>query len=383
MMLIQKHEFLCRLLPLLCAGTLLLTIGCASKPKSSHWPQSGFTSAYVPPGADPGMPPGQFDFYGDDPRYDNAPFENRTTINVSRHSDTFSGLDFDPDLHPDATEIVFASTRHAPRPDIYIKSTGGAAFMQVTADPADDIQPRFSPDGEQIAFASNRAGSWDIWVVNRDGTQLRQLTDDPGDEIAPTWSPDSGQIAFTSWSPRARRWEIWTLPTMQPGVRRFLTYGMFPSWSPDGQRIAFQRARQRGSRWFSVWTVELVDDEARYPTEIAYRPGAACIAPRWSPDGSQIVYCVVNETPPPADAPEDTPSRLNADVWIASIVDETSYKLTDGAMPSFNPTWSRDGRVYFVAALDGRENIYSVAPPRDSAVALSARADDTNSDVQP
>jgi Tol biopolymer transport system component len=58
------------------------------------------------------------------------------------------------------------------------------------------MQPAWSPDGSQIAFSSNRAGSYDIWLMSSDGTNLRQLTDDFDWDRAPSWSPDGSRIAF-------------------------------------------------------------------------------------------------------------------------------------------------------------------------------------------
>jgi Tol biopolymer transport system component len=131
---------------------------------------------------------------------------------------------------------------------------------------------------------------------------------------------------------------------------------MFPDWSPDGQRIAFQRARQRGTRWFSVWAIDLVGDEARHPTELAYSDTSACIAPRWSPDGTTIVYCAVRQTAQPKDDTIDLP----ADVWLVDARAGTRLKLTDGAAGAFNPTWANSGRIYFVSARSGVENIWSL-----------------------
>jgi Tol biopolymer transport system component len=131
---------------------------------------------------------------------------------------------------------------------------------------------------------------------------------------------------------------------------------MFPDWSPDGKRIAFQRARQRGTRWFSVWTVELAGDEARHPTEIAYSDTSACIAPRWSPDSSTIAYCSVRQT---AVTRQDS-ATLPADIWLVDAGSGVRLKLTDGAAAAFNPTWSSTGRVYFVSARAGVENVWSL-----------------------
>jgi TolB protein len=293
---------------------------------------------------------------GDHPEAQGVPYENRLLTNMTRHTFSSVGRDFDPDLHPDGETLAFASTRNSERPDVFLKHVDGFAITQLTSDPADDIQPRFSPDGGKVVFCSNRTGNWDIWVINCDGTELTQLTHDQADEVAPCWSPDGTRVAFTVWGRRSRQWEIWVLAADRPGIRRFLCYGMFPDWSPNGQRIAFQRARQRGTRWFSVWTVDLVGDECRHPTELAWSDSAACIAPRWSPDGKSIVYCAVRQT-----AVTDGNSELMpADVWLVDTQTGTRLKLTDGAVSAFNPTWSVTDRIFFVSARSGVENIWSV-----------------------
>lgn len=296
--------------------------------------------------------------FGDEPEDERVPFENRLVTNLSRHTFTTEGLDFDPDVLDSEELLVFASTRHALCPDIYLKRIDGATITQLTSDPADDIQPRFKPDGKQVVFCSNRSGNWDIWLVDRGGTGLTQLTSDPADEMAPCWSADGTQIAYTIWGPQSHQWEIWTLSVDQPGVRRFLAYGMFPAWSPDGNRIAFQRARQRGSHLFSVWIIDLVDGEARHPTEVAYRESAACIAPRWAPAGNMLVYCIVNGDGVMSAGTGQAPS--SADLWVVELESGLRMKLTDGADPAFNPVWADGGRVFFVSPRSGTENVWSL-----------------------
>jgi TolB protein len=337
---------------------LMSLVGCATPPRPSPWPSDPI--AFQPTEfQERGTTPSAFGFHGDNPAYDHVPYENRMVGNFTRHTFTHDGLDFDPDLDAIGEEMVFASTRNSVHPDIYIKQVDSTAVMQLTSDPADDIQPRYSPNAEQVVFSSNRSGNWDLWLVNRDGTGLRQLTFTPNDEIAPSWSPDGQQIAFSQWSPRQRRWELWTLSVEQPGLRRFLTYGMFPAWSPSGEQIAFQRARERGTRWFSVWTIDLVDGEARRPTEIAHSARSACIAPRWSPDGEMIVYCEVRDIPQPAVDGKPTPPRTHAEIWVVGARDGQRFKITDSVSPSFNPAWSATNRIYFVSTRQGTENIWS------------------------
>lgn len=302
--------------------------------------------------------PGGLSLFGDYPDNEAVPIENRFVSNLKQHTFTTQGLDFDPDVYDADDLLVFASTRNSEHPDLFLKRIDGSALTQLTSDPADDIQPRFSPDGQRIVFCSNRGGNWDLWLVNRDGTGLVQLTHEPADEVAPCWSPDGAQLAYMSWGQRARQWEVWTLNVTLPGTRRFLAYGMFPAWSPDGQRLALQRARQRGSHLFSVWTVDLIDGEARQPTEVAHSDSAACIAPRWSPDGAMLVYCAVPEGPA-ADATASATPRA-ADLWVVELSSGLRVKLTDGSSPAFNPIWAADGRIFFVSPRAGTENVWSL-----------------------
>lgn len=352
-----------------CSLALMFSAGCESS-------QHSRTAVAAPPAIanpDPPVPalvqPEDVSLFGTHPGSERVPYENRTLTNMNRHTFSTIGRDFDPDMNSDGETMVFASTRNSEHPDIFMKGVEGYAITQLTADPADDIQPRWNPPGDKVVFASNRAGNWDIWLVNRDGTDLTQITQDRTDEVAPCFSPDGQKIAFTVWGQRSDQWEIWTCAIDRPGIRRFLCYGMFPDWSPDGKYIAFQRARQRGTRWFSVWTIELVGEEARHPTEVAYSDASACIAPRWSPDGQTLAYCAVSQTA----ASVDQFATLPADVWLVDARSGVRSKLTDGAVGSFNPAWSNTGRIYFVSARAGVENIWSLQGGQASYAAKPSR----------
>jgi serine/threonine protein kinase len=71
------------------------------------------------------------------------------------------GLELDPTFSPDGETIAYSSDRTG-NFEIFLKQVSGAADINLTNNPADDIQPSFSPDAEQIAFVSSRAGSPDI-----------------------------------------------------------------------------------------------------------------------------------------------------------------------------------------------------------------------------
>jgi TolB protein len=60
-----------------------------------------------------------------------------------------------------------------------------------------DVHPDWSPDGQWLAFASDRGGEFEIWVVRPDGSGLRQVTSGPGTKTWPAWSPDGRKILYT------------------------------------------------------------------------------------------------------------------------------------------------------------------------------------------
>lgn len=306
-----------------------------------------------------------------------SPFD--AAENVRRITDSDEGADFDPCVSPDGQWVFFASTRHRPTSDIYVKRTDGTAVTQLTTDPAQDVMPSVSPDGRRIAFASNRNGSFDIYVMNAPGApgspQPVQITSDPGQELRPTWAPDSRTIAFCRRSERSDRWEIWTTDTTRPGAAKFLTYGLFPAWQPGGEKIAFQRARERGSRCFSIWTIDYTNGEATNPTEVISSPIAAAINPTWSPDGEYIAFSTLlrpDQSAAPRTGTASPGAPAQADLWIVKADGTARANLTSGWFSNLSPAWGADGRIYFVSTRSGSDNLWSISTAPAILAATSA-----------
>lgn len=288
--------------------------------------------------------------------------------NIAQVSFAVEGACFDPSVNRAGTHIAFASTMHRTSSDIYIKSISGTSVTQITADPGDDVMPTFHPDGERIAFASNRNGKWDIYMTSTTGGAPVQLTNDPDPEIHPTFSPDGRMLAYCKYSSQSGRWEIWAVEIENPGVRKFLEYGMFPKWSPDvaSNKILFQRPRQRGSRLHGIWTIDYKGGEAINPTEVVSAANAAVINPSWSPDGRRIVFVSVLD---PDKAPSDRPEQ--SDVWVINLDGSGRTMLTDNQFANFQPIWATDGRVYFVSDRSGVDNIWAISTDRATRILRS------------
>jgi Tol biopolymer transport system component len=125
--------------------------------------------------------------------------------------------------------------------DVSSKNGRPVAFVTSTSP---DTNPRYSPDGERIAFTTMRGGGLQIWVCNSDGSNPVQLTHFRVDTGSPRWSLDGRYIAFDS--DEAGQADIYIIPSEGGPARRFMTddsHGMVPSWSRDGRWIYFTSDR--------------------------------------------------------------------------------------------------------------------------------------------
>jgi Tol biopolymer transport system component/DNA-binding winged helix-turn-helix (wHTH) protein len=144
-----------------------------------------------------------------------------------------------------------------------------------------DGAPQFSPDGNRIAFVSERSGHNEIWVCNSDGSSPVQLTSLQG-VTTPRWSPDGRRIAFDSDA--AGEFDIWVIGADGGKPVRMTTHPANdgdPSWSHDGRWIYFDSARTGGQQ---VWKLPADGGEA---IQLTWDGGSA---PLESPDGKFLYY---------------------------------------------------------------------------------------------
>lgn len=95
----------------------------------------------------------------------------------------------------------------------------------------------WSPDGKRLAFTIRIPGVLnDIYVIDITGEDLRRLTDHPAQDLYPAWSPDGQWIAF--WSNRDGGNAVYLMEADGANPKR-LANGRSPEWSPDGQHIVF------------------------------------------------------------------------------------------------------------------------------------------------
>jgi len=295
-----------------------------------------------------------------------VPFSPKPQASLMQHSFAEEGGDSDPIVSPDGKWLFFSSLRHAPNPDLYIKPMYGSVVTRLTSDPASEMQPSVSPTGDTVAYASNRSGSWDIWMVGIDATNPVRLTSSGSNDIHPSWSPDGKEIVYCSLGSRSGQWELWVVDATTPSIKKMIGYGLNPVWSPNPQqpKIAYQLSRYRGSNWFSIWTLDFVDGDAKFPTEIVSSVEHACICPAWSEDGSKLAYSTVSRKHYEAGGEADLLNSSGEAIYIIDIDGRNNLRLTNEDATSFAPTWSPEGRIFYCSDRTGIDNIWSIKPHR-------------------
>ena len=321
----------------------------------------------------------------------------------------------DPQVSPDGRWIAYVQgavdfeankvVKH-----IWLVRAEGGEPKQLTTGTGSDSRPRWSPDGESIAFISARGGKAQVWIIPVHGGEASQLTSISTEADGVTWARKGDAVLFTSQvypdctddacnkkrleeaeksKMKARiidellfrHWDAWRegkyahlfVVSAQGGTPRDLTPGAVdsPTWflgapdgydiSPDGTEVCFTSNRSGGSRiaWTTnndLFLVSAQGGEARNITKD--NPGSDA-SPQYSPDGRYIAY-----TSQARDGYESDLLRLRVfDRQTGSIKDLTTG--FDQWVSSF--AWAPDSdTIYFTAPERSQQPVFktSVSKPK-------------------
>jgi Tol biopolymer transport system component len=203
---------------------------------------------------------------------------------VARALTTDPAADRHPAISPDGNWIAFNSNRDG-EGEIYVMDVAGTSVQQLTFNDHFDHHPDWSPDGTKIVYASAPNGNWDVWVMNADGSGQTPLTVDPADDYAPDWSPNGDRIAFNS--DRDGDHEIFIMDATNGAIISKFTNNDYddkrPDWSPDGRYLAW------ASPAYGHWDIYSSHVLSLRPYRLTHAAGADDF-PQWSPNGEHILF---------------------------------------------------------------------------------------------
>jgi dipeptidyl aminopeptidase/acylaminoacyl peptidase len=245
-----------------------------------------------------------------------------------------------PQISPDGRHVIYEQTRtnweaNAWETDLWIADTATGTRHLLTLAAKSSTDAAWSPDGNWIAFLSDRvapmdkspAGKKQLYVMPADGGEAQQMTKLEAGVNGFQWAPDSQRIALAAEAPKPKAMKdredtfgdyhvihadyamvhLWLLDlpktdaagrTAAPTEPKLLTPGEAFSvnsfdWAPDGMRIAFAATRDPdliSNFSEEIYTVSVADQAVK---KIVGQPGPVS-NPKWSPDGSQIAYVTSN-----------------------------------------------------------------------------------------
>jgi dipeptidyl aminopeptidase/acylaminoacyl peptidase len=340
----------------------------------------------------------------------------------------------DPQVSPDGKSVVYVVTEldratDKSNSDLWLVPTVGGEPRRLTTAPGTDSHPRWSPDGTQIAFASDRGGSPQVWLLPVAGGEARALTSLPVGISGPIWSPRGDTIAFAAdvypgKTPEEtaaqdkekaqsksgartfdrlliRHWSGWDegkrshlfVVDAETGAVKDLTptlevntppapFGDSSDYafSPDGAELAFtaepkeDRARSTNT---DIWTVPVEGGE---PENLTVDNTGADAQPAYSPDGGALAWV------------SQARAGFESDLWVLKVLDRKTGKVVDVSSHLDRPVqsfvWADHVGTYIDAVLDdaGGQSIAEIfvpdAPHRAGVPIKRLISGGTNSAIQ-
>ncbi|MCH7410789.1 PDZ domain-containing protein [Belliella sp. DSM 111904] len=170
-------------------------------------------------------------------------------LSLSPIASALAQLDASLMRHPDVsdTHIVFCYGD-----DIWLVAKEGGTAHRLTSPEGPEMYPKFSPDGNQIAFTANYNGNNDIYVMPSTGGIPKRLTYHGMSDLVLGWTPDGKSVLFSSGreSGKERFSQFYTVPVTGGHPSKLaVPYGEFGSFSPNGKSIAYTDRSRVNRNW--------------------------------------------------------------------------------------------------------------------------------------
>jgi dipeptidyl aminopeptidase/acylaminoacyl peptidase len=279
-----------------------------------------------------------------------------TCILGSVNADTFVaqdvfGLEYasDPQISPAGGHVVYVRQsmdimKDQRRSNLWIIDSDGKNHRAIASSSENFFNPRWSPDGTRLVYASSKEGRVQIYLRWMDTGQVARLTDLTSKPASLSWSPDGRTIAFT-------------MPVTVEAVKPFGNLPEKPEgadWAPEVRVIDSLKYRADGQKGFlpaEYKQVFIIPSDGGTPRQLTTGSFNHNSSLSWSTDSGNL-YLSANRD----ENWEYEPRR--SDVYALDVVDASMTRLTDRVGPDFSPVVSPDGRMIAYLGYNDRERLY-------------------------
>jgi eukaryotic-like serine/threonine-protein kinase len=255
---------------------------------------------------------------------------------------------------------------------------GGRALARISSSQDRTADPELSRDGRMLSYVATVGGRTDVYVARVAGGARIKLTDDDAVEECPRFSPDGEFVAFARAAGAGAAPEVRIVPSLGGEVAAEIPGASFPAWSPDGRRLAYVRTSAGGHAELVVDAVERTAPKVILPADGVY---LKLSGPAWSPDGRHVAVVrssggsareiwlvpssggaarrVLDEPATTwSDSPVFTPDGRGiihssnrggaTNLWVAPLDGSLPVRLTTGSGPDLSPSVAADGSIAYL-----------------------------------
>lgn len=244
----------------------------------------------------------------------------------------------DPQPSPDGTQVAYVvgssdEEKNQAHSAIWLASLENGQCRQLTSGESQDMQPRWSPAGTQLVFVSTRhEGKPQLFLIEVAGGEARRLTSVADGATSPFWSPDGKKLCYTS-TPETDRQKV------PQESAWFETHSEVDKSAPRLRRQSALVSRFDGRGYIEsraqLFLLNLDDAQAE-PRQITEGDFDAAQA-AWSPDGALIAF-VANRS-------DKADASLASDIWTVAVENGELQRLTNGDLSAMFPAWSPNGET--------------------------------------
>ena len=265
---------------------------------------------------------------------------------VSRPNPSENIFDSNPRYSPNGRLIAFTRWTSTSNSDLYTIDLISGELHQLTTDRTQIVSHQWSPNGNEILFASNRNGNFRIWKIPATGGEPLSIEGPLGEvrHFDVQKSPQNKNLLAYTQLFTDTNIQVENIPgkgetpaTRTPCSISSTRADHSPQFSPDNKKILFVSAR---SGFNEIW---IADADCQNPTQVTSFRETGIGSPRWSPDGRSFLF--------------DRLIDGQTDVLLFNIESGQYQNVTADKSPDFLPTWTADGDGFFFCSerLSARE----------------------------